>query len=455
MPIRTHVQIYDSYDQANPCFQMGGTSLAAPCWAGLIAIADQGRAAAGGTTLDGPGQTLPALYALPAGDFHDITSGSNGDEATTGYDMVTGLGSPKANLLVSDLAAYQLPTQVAGTSYPTPTQLAVTSQLPSSLIAGNPFALTVAALDGSGMVDSSFNGLLSVAVEAGPQGGLLSGTLTVEAVHGLATFSNLTLDTAGSGYSLEVTGGGLTPATVTPPSVAPTAAAQLVVISQPSVSLTAGSSFGVAVAVVDRFGNLVPSYDGGVAVALGANPSGGTLYGTLTVTASQGVAAFSGLTIFKAGAGYTLQISGGGLAPALTNSLNVAAAAAARLVVTSGPPPTVIAASSFGFTATVEDSYGNVATGYSGNVAVMLAGNHGKGRLRGTLLESVTSGVASFSNLTERVVGKGYTLTASGKGLIAATTPVFNVTLAPRKPVKVPSIHTLKARIAARTKPRA
>ena len=59
----TGVQIYDSYDQANPCFQVGGTSVAAPCWAGLIAIADQGRVAAGGTTLDGPSQTLPALYS--------------------------------------------------------------------------------------------------------------------------------------------------------------------------------------------------------------------------------------------------------------------------------------------------------------------------------------------------------------------------------------------------------
>jgi hypothetical protein len=93
--------------------------------------------------------------------------------------MVTGLGSPKANLLVSDLAAY-----------PKPTQLAVTSELPSSVTAGNPFALTVAAEDGSGNVESSFNGLLTVALEAGPHGGLLSGNMTVEAVHGVATFYN-------------------------------------------------------------------------------------------------------------------------------------------------------------------------------------------------------------------------------------------------------------------------
>ena len=451
----TGVPIYDSYNQASPCFQMGGTSLAVPCWAGLIAIADQGRAAAGGTTLDGPSQTLPALYSLPTGDFHDILilSGSNGDDATSGYDMVTGLGSPNADLLVSDLAAYQLPTQLAGTSYQTPTQLAVTSPLPSGVTAGTPFTLTVAAEDGSGNLESSFNGLLTVALEAGPHGGLLSGDTTMEAVNGVATFSNLTLDTAGTGYSLEVTGGGLTPATVTALSVAPAAAAQLVVTFQPPASMTVGSSFGVAVATEDRFGNLVPSYNGGVTVALGVNPSGGTLYGTLTVTASPGVAAFWGLTIFKAGAGYMLQISGGGLTPALTNSLNLAPAAAARLVVTSGPPTPVIAASSFGFTATIEDSHGNVATSYSGNLVVMLAGNHRKGRLRGTLIEPASSGVVSFSNLILSTVGKGYTLTVSGGGLSAATTPSFNVSLAPRHPVKSPSTHTLKVRNAGKTKP--
>jgi subtilase family serine protease len=92
-------------------FDYSGTSLASPCWAGLIAIANQGRVALGGKTLDGtanPRQTLEALYSLPAHDFHDITSGYNGVFAGTGYDKVTGRGSPVANLLVPDLASYDL-----------------------------------------------------------------------------------------------------------------------------------------------------------------------------------------------------------------------------------------------------------------------------------------------------------------------------------------------------------
>jgi len=49
-----------------------------PCWAGLIVIANQIRATNKLGSLDGASQTLPALYSLPANDFHDITSGSNG-----------------------------------------------------------------------------------------------------------------------------------------------------------------------------------------------------------------------------------------------------------------------------------------------------------------------------------------------------------------------------------------
>jgi hypothetical protein len=111
----TGVPIYDSWDFGTstpwvPGYE-GGTSLATPMWAGLIAIANQGRNLAGQTSLDGATQTLPALYKLPSTDFHDITSGSNGSySAAPGYDLVTGIGTPVANTLVPDLAGLTQPS---------------------------------------------------------------------------------------------------------------------------------------------------------------------------------------------------------------------------------------------------------------------------------------------------------------------------------------------------------
>lgn len=67
--------------------QIGGTSLAAPIFAGLWArvIAVKGT---------GVGFAAPLLYQLPAGDFRDVTSGNNGGEsAGAGYDFATGRGS--------------------------------------------------------------------------------------------------------------------------------------------------------------------------------------------------------------------------------------------------------------------------------------------------------------------------------------------------------------------------
>jgi hypothetical protein len=106
----TGAYVYDSTYGGGGWYKVGGTSLSAPCWAGLIAVADQGRATLGLRSIDGATVTLPRLYALPSTDFNDITTGSNGYgtgygyAATVGYDLATGLGTPIANLLVPDLA---------------------------------------------------------------------------------------------------------------------------------------------------------------------------------------------------------------------------------------------------------------------------------------------------------------------------------------------------------------
>ena len=99
----------------SPCssgwYDIGGTSLSTPQWAGLVAIADQinGR---------GLGLINPGLYKIGAdatryaNDFYDVTTGKNqgdpsipGYPATTGWDPVTGLGTPDAAKLVPDLVA--------------------------------------------------------------------------------------------------------------------------------------------------------------------------------------------------------------------------------------------------------------------------------------------------------------------------------------------------------------
>ena len=86
----------------------GGTSLAAPTWAGFTAIMDQYLKANHDPAV---GFFNPTLYHLanasvPYPPFHDITVGGNDFYAATpGYDMTTGLGSPDVYNLARDLKA--------------------------------------------------------------------------------------------------------------------------------------------------------------------------------------------------------------------------------------------------------------------------------------------------------------------------------------------------------------
>ncbi len=104
----TGISVLDSspngIGSGNAWYVYGGTSISTPMWAGLAAMIDQGRALEGLGSLDGPTQFLPRLYALTAADFHDVTSGNNGYSAGAGYDLVTGRGTPRAAVLVEDLA---------------------------------------------------------------------------------------------------------------------------------------------------------------------------------------------------------------------------------------------------------------------------------------------------------------------------------------------------------------
>ena len=93
-----------NFGAATPWVSAGGTSLAAPLWGGMLAVANQGRVINGLTALDGAAQTLPLLYNLPASHFHDITAGDTLFPALPGYDLVTGRGSPVGNLLIPALA---------------------------------------------------------------------------------------------------------------------------------------------------------------------------------------------------------------------------------------------------------------------------------------------------------------------------------------------------------------
>jgi hypothetical protein len=90
-----------------------GTSLAAPCWAGLIALVNQGRGAALNST--SPTEALDALYSLSSKDYYKIPPPpdfSKNPGETANYNHWTGLGSPAATRLIPALIAYSRGTAI-------------------------------------------------------------------------------------------------------------------------------------------------------------------------------------------------------------------------------------------------------------------------------------------------------------------------------------------------------
>jgi hypothetical protein len=299
---------------------------------------------------------------------------------------------------------------------------------PSTAFAGRTMSppVQVVAQDDAGSTVASFNGTITVALGMNPSGGTLTGTTAVTAVNGVATFANLSIDRVGSGYTLQAAAAGLPNATSTAFDIT----ARLAFLVQPSTAIAAGRfSPPVQIVAQDDAGTTVSSFNGAITVALGTNPSGGTLSGTTAVIAVNGVATLPDLSIDRVGSSYTLRATATGLTSVISTAFNITAV----LVFTVQPsttlpmftiqPPVQVA---------VRDARGNPITSFAGPVTIAIGNNAGllmKGTLSGTQTVTAVNGVAGFSDLSIDQVGSGYTLRATGALLSGAESAKFNIGL--------------------------
>ena len=270
---------------------------------------------------------------------------------------------------------------------------------------------------------------VTIAIGTNPAGGVLGGTTSVAAVGGVATFSNLSINQSGNGYTLSVTDGALTGATSSAFNITAAAAHHLAIGTQPT-NTVAGVAIApsITVFIVDTLGNVVTTDNSNVTLAIDNNAGGGTLSGSATIAAVNGVATFSTLSIDKAGTGYTLRATDGSLVFANTNGFNITPAAS-KLAFVAQPtlagqiiaPPVQ---------AQVQDAFGNLVTSDTSIVTIAFGTNPAGGVLTGTLSVAAIGGVATFSDLSSTKAAIGYTLAATDGTLTAATSNAFNIVAA-------------------------
>ncbi len=181
------------------------------------------------------------------------------------------------------------------------------------------------------------NASVTLSLGSNPGSGNLTGTLTVAAVNGVATFSNLKIDQPGAGYTLAAASSGLTGATSTPFNITAGAPTSIRFLVQPTNVVAGAEMAPMQVELLDALGNRASGSSAQVTLSLGNNPGVPRSTGTATVNASSGVATFAGLSLNQAASGYTLVAATAGLSRVTSNAFDVSPGEAAAIVFTVQP----------------------------------------------------------------------------------------------------------------------
>jgi len=371
---------------------------------------------------------------------------TGGNTAVTNASGVAISGTLTAN---TTSGSYQVTASAAGAGSTTfgltntvgaASKLVFTTQ-PSSgqnITAGSPITVKVAVADTYGNIETGDTSTqVSLALGVNPGGSTLActnagGTGPVTVSGGAASLA-CSLTKSGTGYTLVASSN---PAHGTTTSnafnIVAAKASQLVFSTQPPASTPASSTFATTVTIEDPYGNVAVGDSATVALSLSINPCSGTLGGTASRAASNGVATFTGLQITKACTGYVLKATDTADGP-LTQTSNpfaITAAAVSQLVFTTQPPASTPPSSTFTVAVSIEDLYGNVVTGDTHTVSLSLSANPCSGTLGGTTAQTAVAGVATFTNVQVTTVCTGYKLSATdmADGPLLSTSTSFAIT---------------------------
>jgi hypothetical protein len=320
------------------------------------------------------------------------------------------------------------PLTITATATERPAVALAFGQQPSETGAGAAItpAVTVKAIDDKGAVVAGFAGAVTIALDANPTSATLGGTLSVDAIAGIATFSNLTVSKTGAGYTLKASATGLTAVT-----------SNTFTIDQTPTGLSLNAGGGQTAAIRSTLSQIVVKVadaDGvgvaGVTVTFAVASGGGSLVVDNGVTDADGLARATWTLGNTVGTQSITATSSGLAGSPLTINATATALPATTLVFVQQPTAAVTnAAISPAVTVKAVDADGNVATGFTGNVSVAFETANGA-TLGGTTTMAAVAGVATFSNLSVNLAGS-YKLTATATGLTAALSSTFAITPPP------------------------
>ena len=363
------------------------------------------------------GRAITAELIGPAATLQGNTtvSTTNGVATFTNLAIVGPAGSYTINFTGADLVGVtSSPVQITVGS---PAKLAFTTE-PSDVAAGAAItpAIQVTVQDAQGQRVTTATNPVTLSLSTNPGGATLGGVLTTNAVNGVATFSNVTLNRAGSGYVLRAASTGLTGATSTAFDVTSGGASTLTAANTVPATSTVGSTVSPApsVKVTDAGGNPVS----GVTVTF-TTVGGGSVTGATQTTNAQGVATVGSWTIGSSvGTTYGLSASAAGVPGVVLFQTAATAGAPGKLTMTTQPSGTAQSGVPLAQQPVVQvtDAAGNPVA--AAGIAVEATIASGGGTLSGTTTVTTNGdGRAAFTNLAIAGAAGTRTLSFAAAGL--------------------------------------
>jgi len=271
---------------------------------------------------------------------------------------------------------------------------------------------------------------VALSLENDPSGSaILSGRSPRNTVSGEATFDALSIDKPGEGYTLRATSPGLPNAVSQPFNIIGPGEAFRVAFEAWPANGSADQSLSPqpVVTVLDADGRQVDNSSARVELSVLDNRT--ALLGTATVNAEQGRAAFSGLRIPEAGAGYALVARSAGLIPDTSDLFDIAPGLPVQLVFLQQPGDAAInQVLDPEIAITVMDSEMNIVDSSTAWIQMEFESNPGQANLNGSTAVRLSGGIAVFDDLSVDTPGEGYRLRARSAGLQSAVSDPFSVT---------------------------
>ena len=308
----------------------------------------------------------------------------------------------------------------------TATQLAIATQ-PTNVTSGVDItpAMVVEVRDASNTLVTTSSAIVTASRASGS--GTLAGTLSVQAVGGRATFSDIRINGSGV-HSFAFNATGLTAATSSSFTVMPAPATQLAITTQPPSSAQVAAVWSQEPVIQLRDANNSAVNQSGVVITANIASGGGALGGTTTaVTNASGTATFIDLSISGAVGPRTLVFSGAGLTSPASTTIGITAGPAAALATATQPASSASSGAAFARQPAIQlRDISNNAVSQAG-IVITASIATGSGTLGGTATATTSaSGLATFTNLS--ITGTGsFTLRFAATGLTAATSNTIGV----------------------------